>query len=284
MATDRVDELAARARGGDRDALGRLYEELRPATESLLRRYRRAGAEGPLEPADLSQQAYLILADLARSWQGRGPFIAWFRRLFPLAILSYRRQMLCWDGPPVESMASADLAELLDAQGAQATGPDLCDVVYCRQLLALLPPPYRRLVYWRFVDGLTYRDIERLHGVPAATAQLRCERALAFLRAEARGEGPRPLPQRERSGEREGPPWPLLLPRLWALADSRGLLPPAGEACASLGLGRRAYDDALARLRESGCLGKAAGATFASHHGRRWRVLVDLAEARRRLG
>ncbi len=282
MSRQSLDELAQRARAGDRLALAELFAALRPHLQPLLRRYDRRGAEGPLEPQDLAQQAYLIVADLACSWQGRGPFLAWCLHVFPLALLAYRRSLLRWDGPVVESLPPVEMAALLEEQ-ATAAEPDLCDVVYCRQLLATLSPAHRRLLRWRYGDGLTYREIERLHGIAASTARAHCERALVFLRATARGEAPPPLPTTiPRTGR--APDAGVALALLWSLAGADGLLPPAPEAAAALGLGRRAYEGLIARLRETGCLGRAGGVAFASHHGRRWRLAVDLAEARRRIG
>jgi RNA polymerase sigma factor (sigma-70 family) len=278
---EELDALAMRAQGGETAALGVLWEAAQPIMAPVLRRYAFRGREGPLEAADLAQQGFVILAELVADWQGRGPFVAWLRRLFPLAIIRYRRSLLHWDGPTVESLPHAELATLLES-GAAAE-PDPFDTVLCRQLLAELPPPYRSLILWRFVHGLPYREIERLHGVPAATAQVRCERALAYLRDKAEGRPATPLRRVKTPLPRPSPDAKTVVRKLWALATTGdGLLPAAGEAAAALGLGRRAYDDLVARLEAAGCLA-AASVSFASRKGRRRRLAVARDEALRRL-
>jgi len=193
MSTEGLDELARRVKQGDRAALGELHAALQPRLAGVLQRYRHLGAEGPLEPADLAQQAFLIVADLARSWPGQGPFIAWVVRLFPLALLAYRREMLRWDGPEVLSLGADDLALLCEEHADPAPGPDPAEYAFCRQLLAQLPAQRQQLLWWRFGDGLSYGDIERLHGLPAGSAQRLCEQSLSYLRALARGDKPRHL-------------------------------------------------------------------------------------------
>ena len=132
------------------------------------------------------------------------------------------------------------------------------------------------------MDDLPYREIERRHAVPAATAQARCERALAFLRATARGQPVAALPRTE-SRSRFATDARGAVTTLWALAEADGgLLPTAARATAILGLGRRSYDALVARLESAGCLG-GAKVSFASRQGRRRRVAVSLQEALRRL-
>ncbi|MHB9092845.1 MAG: RNA polymerase sigma factor, partial [Chloroflexota bacterium] len=260
MQSTEIDALAARARGGDRQALGELYAVVQPVLAPVLRQYARRGEEGPLEPSDLAQQSFLILAEVVASWQRQGPFVAWLRRLFPLELLGYRRACLHWDGPAVESLPYEELTELLETHAELATVPDPFDAVLCRQMLALLPLSYRRLLVWRFGDGLSYRDVERLYGVPAATAQAQCQRALAYLRAWAEGREAAPLETGRAARSRKRTDIGGVIVRLWAMAERNdGLLPSAPAAVAALGLGRRAYDSLIARLTAGGCLSHAEG-------------------------
>lgn len=279
----RLDSLAARARVGDRQALAELWEAAQPVVAPALRRYTFRREEGPLEAADLRQQGFIILAETVACWQGQGPFVAWLRRLFPLGLVRYRRSLLNWDGPQVESLGYEDLVALVESQAHATPSEDPCDAVLCRQLLAALPAAYRRLLVWRFAHGLPYREIERLAGIPATTAQARCAQALAYLRAKAAGVAPPPLPGVRARPPGHGRDLAGAVRALWLLARTGGgLLPPAPEAAAALGMGRRAYDDLLARLAAAGCLGRAA-VSFASRQGRRRRVVVDVEEALRRL-
>ncbi|MHB1132712.1 MAG: sigma-70 family RNA polymerase sigma factor [Chloroflexota bacterium] len=276
------EQWARRVQAGEEGALASLWLALRPQLEPHWRRWQGLGAEGPLEPADLEQQAFLILDELARGWPGQGLFLAWCHRLLPCRLLSYRRAQLGFDRAPVTSISSL---EENDAGGRSLAAPDQAELICCRQLLACLPLTYRRLLAWRYVEGLSYREIERLFGLPAATAQRECARAQAWLRAQAAGEPVKPLRRlaaRALRPSRAAGAAPVAA--LWALADGAGLLPPARTAAQALGLKARAYAALVATLREAGCLGAPSGAaTFASHRGRRARLLVSLAEAERRL-
>ena len=284
MAAGELDELARRAKAGEPTALGDLWLALRPLLALHLRPYRCRGPEGPLEPADLEQQAFLLLAEMVRSWPGQGQFAAWCQRIFPLRLLDYRRAVLHFDERLVfQSLPPAELAQLAEQVLGPVEAPDPADVVCCRQLLSLLPAGHRRLLGWRFRDCLTFREIERLHGLPAASAQVECARAIVYLRAVAEGERPPLLRPLRPPNRRTTLDFAAAARRLWELADPAGILPPARQAAQALGLGARAYQTLVARLREAGCLGPAAGASFASHRGHRWRVVVDASEAARRL-
>ncbi|MHB1414479.1 MAG: RNA polymerase sigma factor, partial [Chloroflexota bacterium] len=185
MLAEGLDELAVRAKEGDKAALAALYDHLRPAMARTVGRCRGATGWGLLEGEDLLQEGYLILSDLVRRWPGQGQFGAWFNCLFPLGIVDYRRGRLQWDGPAVESLPQAELVDLVESQAAGSVTEDPTDPLLCRELLALLPEGHRQVLCWRYFDGLTFREIERVHGLAAASAQRRCAQALTFLRARA---------------------------------------------------------------------------------------------------
>lgn len=285
MAVGDLDDLARRYGAGERKALAELWQALRPQLEPHLRCYRLRKPDGPLELADLEQQAFLIVEELARSWPGRGAFAAWCHRLLPLRLLDYRRAVLRFDDPVVIcNLPPAELIELAERVPNFGEAPDHAELVCCRRLLSVLPPLHRRLLSWRFGDCLSFREIERLHGLPAATAQVECARALAYLRAAIEGENPAPLRPLYRPQARATRDLGPAIRGLWQLADAAGVLPPAPQARKALGLGERGYEVLVGRLHEAGCLGLARGVAFAARGGRRWRLAVEMEEAVRRLG
>src|SRR5437764_1091 len=89
---DEPSRLALAYKAGDRSVLGALHEAIRPMLASALLRYRAptAGLPASLDRADLAQQAWIILAELARRWDpAGGSFGAYFRVSFPWAISRY---------------------------------------------------------------------------------------------------------------------------------------------------------------------------------------------------
>ncbi len=283
-----LDALACRAKEGDRAALALLFDETAELRQRIMQRQSRR-RQGWLDNEDLQQQGYLILAAIVEGWRRRGPFLPWLLKLYPLALLQYRRRCLRWHEGRHQSLDSpqwrAQLERKYDAVLASGDPAGaLLDTVLCQQLLAELPVAHRRLLRWRYGDCLSYRQIELQHGVAAATAQLHCRKALAWLRARASGQTGPPLPPLHRRPAGNTYALRGVLCRLWQLAaDGDGLLPPAGSGATALGLGRRQYDLLLAQLSACGCLAYARGVTFHSHLGRRRQTMVDCEEAWRRL-
>src|SRR5438876_3085965 len=77
--------LVARYQRGQEGALADLYRFLEPAIRTGERRYRSFKLPTSLTRQDISQQCWIILADLARRWRPRprGSFLAYFFRTFP---------------------------------------------------------------------------------------------------------------------------------------------------------------------------------------------------------
>ncbi|MBI2862599.1 MAG: sigma-70 family RNA polymerase sigma factor [Chloroflexi bacterium] len=283
-----VDETARRARSGDQAALAQLYQQLRPVMRACIAR-QRGGLPAQAEWQDLEQEGYLVLADVVSEWKCAGPFQAWFWRVFPWRLRRSLRRL--W---PLnqEACGPDELTALAEQRQARRDGhgPDLTDVVFCRQLLRLLPSPYRSVIYWRFYEGLTFAEIEELHGVVATTAHGRCQRALRFLRAHANGhrvsraDGLGPVPATPiRAGSDSWEALAALVSLLWGLAEEGQLLPAATIVCRRLGISQRRYERLLRRLRGLGCLEAARGVSFASRQGRRLRLACSREEALRRL-
>ena len=78
-------DLVARYQRGQLGALADLYRFLEPAIRTGERRYRSINLPTSLTRQDISQQCWIILADLARRWhpRPRGSFLAYFFRTFP---------------------------------------------------------------------------------------------------------------------------------------------------------------------------------------------------------
>ena len=92
---DEPSRLARAFQAGDRSVLVALHQALRPIMASAFARYRaRPGAlPAALEQGDLSQQGWVILAELGERWRPEGgSFGAYFRVCFPWALARYVRR------------------------------------------------------------------------------------------------------------------------------------------------------------------------------------------------
>lgn len=167
-----ADRLALRFQAGDRGALGALYVAVEALLRTALRRWRRARLTAVLERADLEQQSWLILADLARRWRpdGGASFTTYLARAFPWALGRYvrsqtpeRRAATCH----VQAEAHDRVVALAGA-APDASGWD--DALYCAELLHGLDPQARAALWLHAVEERSFTDLARALGVPRATA------------------------------------------------------------------------------------------------------------------
>ncbi|MCC7104820.1 MAG: sigma-70 family RNA polymerase sigma factor [Chloroflexi bacterium] len=90
--SDAISALALAYRAGDRTVLEALHRAVQPVIRGSLARYRdQAGAlPASIERADLEQEAWVILAKLARSWRPEGgSFVSYFSASFPWYLSRY---------------------------------------------------------------------------------------------------------------------------------------------------------------------------------------------------
>jgi RNA polymerase sigma factor (sigma-70 family) len=91
---DEPSRLAVAYQAGDRTVLGALHRMLWPLMAPTFARYPARPGALPLhlEPSDLRQESWLILADLIEHWDAAGgSFRAYFRVSFPWAVARYVR-------------------------------------------------------------------------------------------------------------------------------------------------------------------------------------------------
>jgi RNA polymerase sigma factor (sigma-70 family) len=186
---DPVDALARRFQAGDAHALDALYRAVEQQLQAWIRRSCQRGLPPVLEPEDLHQQSWLILAELAQHWQPREgiPFTAYLQRVFPWALARYlRRQSPSW-----RSQRHAVYSwphEQVVARMATLSAPDDVaweDRLLSRQLLGRLPSPARAALWLHAVERRSFRDVARLLGVPRTTAYDLYRWAVAAARANA---------------------------------------------------------------------------------------------------
>ncbi|MDH2413160.1 sigma-70 family RNA polymerase sigma factor [Nocardioides sp. CER19] len=165
MTPDDIDELARRARAGDRDALEQLLGAVRPRALSVCR-----GVLPYLPDAeDACQEALLNVANKLGSWNGHGRFTTWMHVVaLNSARTTYRRMR--------NQAVAADPGEhgALDRPDPRTTsviaGTRL-DLLEAMERLERDHPQYVEPLLLRDVYELPYEEIATLLGVPLGTVK-----------------------------------------------------------------------------------------------------------------
>lgn len=178
--------LVAKVRAGDRDAFGELVQKyMRRAYFAAL------GLVANHDDAlDLSQEAF------ARAFRARGkldpsrPFYPWLYQIIRRLCFNFlrdkktRRARLAEAGPWLAEQAGARAAQ--SAPDRETERADLR--VRIETAIQALPPHEREVIVMREFEGLKYREIADLLGIPIGTVMSRlytARRALAVIIGEA---------------------------------------------------------------------------------------------------
>jgi RNA polymerase sigma-70 factor (ECF subfamily) len=175
---DEVDELARRARDGDRDALELLLGAVRPRVLAVCR------GVLPYSPdaEDACQEALINIAARIGGWAGRGRFTTWMHVVAVNSARStYRRmknQAVASDSLPLEKP---------DPRTTSVIAGTRLDLLEAMESLERDHPQLVEPLLLRDVYGLPYEEIARLVDAPLGTvkAQIHHGRRLArpLLRA-----------------------------------------------------------------------------------------------------
>jgi RNA polymerase sigma-70 factor (ECF subfamily) len=159
--------LVAAARGGDRDAFGRLYERhARMVHGILLARVPRSDA------ADLLHDVFLVALDRLRSLRDDGAFAPWIAMIARNRSMDYYRR----------SRASEELHE--DLAGAPHPEGEAMTVLAA---IRGLPPAYRETLVLRLVEGMSGPEISERTGLTPASVRVNLHRGLKLLREKLGG-------------------------------------------------------------------------------------------------
>jgi RNA polymerase sigma-70 factor (ECF subfamily) len=176
MTVDEIDELATRAREGDRQALETLLGAIRPRALSVCR-----GVFPHLPDAeDACQDALIKISEKIASWNGTSHFTSWVHVVALNAARSAYRRM--------KNQASAADPQL--AGPMQRSDPRTTSVIAGTRLDLLeamekLEKSHPRLVeplLLRDVYGMAYAEIATLMDVPLGTVKAQVHRGREFTR------------------------------------------------------------------------------------------------------
>jgi RNA polymerase sigma-70 factor (ECF subfamily) len=176
MSADEIDEIAGRARDGDRQALEELLGAIRPRALSVCR-----GVLPHLPDAeDACQDALLSISNKIGSWNGSAHFTSWVHVVALNAARSAYRRMrnqaraadpqlpgpLQQPDPRTTSVIAGTRLDLLEAmEKLERTHPKLVEPLLLRD-----------------VYQLAYGEIAALLGVPLGTAKAQVHRGRQFTR------------------------------------------------------------------------------------------------------
>ncbi|WP_281040804.1 sigma factor-like helix-turn-helix DNA-binding protein, partial [Mesorhizobium sp. M7A.F.Ca.US.014.04.1.1] len=81
----------------------------------------------------------------------------------------------------LDEVSSAHAADPPDSESPEATLIAKADTVALEAAIAALPQPFRETLVLRDINGLAYRDIAAMLGVPMGTVMSRLARARGLL-------------------------------------------------------------------------------------------------------
>ena len=176
--TAAVDALVDRARQGDADAFGLLYDRF----QAEIARYLAHRIGDPDMAEDLAQQVFLKAWQAIPRYEARGvPFKAWLYRMAHNQMVDYfrtRRQTTDLDGIDVPEEAEAETL-VLAAEMSDALG----------EALSRLSEDHRQVLTLRFLMEKSAREIGEIMGRKEVTIRGLQMRALQALRREIEETG-----------------------------------------------------------------------------------------------
>jgi len=162
-------ELIERARAGDRQAMGSLYEAHARRVYTVVRRL--VGDEHLAE--DLSQEAWVRAFEKLHLFRGEAAFGTWIYRLATNVALNRLRR----SAKRTDVEAAAEMPTMVAA-------PD--EAVVSRRVLAAamdrLPPGYRRVLVLHDLEGWTHDEIAESLSCSPGTSKSQLHKARARMR------------------------------------------------------------------------------------------------------
>jgi RNA polymerase sigma-70 factor (ECF subfamily) len=170
--------LLARIRAGDEDALAAVYDVHAGLVYGLARRVTRDEQLA----GEITQDVFAYLWELpARVDLTRGTLRSY------LAVVTHRRAVDEIRRNERRMRIEASAVDTEPAEGPETSVVDAAAAVWGRDQLSsalnALPGDQRRAVELAYYDGLTYRQVASVLGIPEGTAKSRLRLAIARLRA-----------------------------------------------------------------------------------------------------
>lgn len=166
-----LDELAARAAGGDEVALEILLERL--DEDRVLHRFISGLLLDEAAIDDVAQDTLISIAGSIGSFSGRSKFTTWVHRVARNRTVDHLRRQ----------RETAPLAEDPDLGPAQRMSSIIATRVSVQEALAQLPAKYRDPVTLRDVEGQSYQEVAERLALSVGTVKSQVSRGRAMLAA-----------------------------------------------------------------------------------------------------
>jgi RNA polymerase sigma-70 factor (ECF subfamily) len=178
---DEIDELARRARDGDRDALELLLGEVRPRALNVCR------GVLPYTPdaEDACQEALINIANKIGSWGGRGRFTTWMHVVaVNSARTTYRRMKN--QAVPSDPHAAGPM-ERPDPRTTSVIAGTRLDLLEAMETIERDHPQFVEPLLLRDVYGMSYEEIAEQVGAPLGTVKAQIHHGRKLARPLLRG-------------------------------------------------------------------------------------------------
>lgn len=169
--SERDDELARRAAGGDTSALDTLLRRHTSLVHGVCRRI----LGNPDDALDATQEALLSIATRVATFDGRARFSTWAYRVATNAALDEARRRGRRPAP------AEQLPETDRHTPPASLDTDVADRIDVDAALAELTPEYRAAVALRDLVGMDYAEIAVVLDIPPGTVRSRISRGRAVL-------------------------------------------------------------------------------------------------------
>jgi RNA polymerase sigma-70 factor, ECF subfamily len=149
---------------------------------------------------DVVQEASLRAFRYFRTFVG-GDGRAWFLRIVRNTCYGWRRQRY---QPPIDSFDEEQHSSARPQSDPETLLLQIDDATLIARALSRLPDHFHQLLVLRELDGLSYRELSEVIGIPMGTVMSRLSRAREALRSVLDTELPQPgLSSRSHSREQE---------------------------------------------------------------------------------
>ncbi|WP_181164521.1 RNA polymerase sigma factor [Amaricoccus solimangrovi] len=169
---DSDEALIARVAQGDRAAMKRLYDRV----SDPLFRFLRARLRDPFEAADVSQETFLEVWRGAARFEGRSSARTWILGIARNRAIDRMRR----SGREIPAEPDETIAD--EAPDPEAVAEAASDAARVRACLDGLSDAHRAAVELAFFQGLAYREIAEVEGIPEGTVKTRILHAKQLLK------------------------------------------------------------------------------------------------------
>ncbi len=178
---DDIDDLARRARDGDRDALEGLLSAVRPRALNVCRGVLPYSGDSE----DACQEALLNIATKISGWNGQGRFTTW---MHVVALNSARTTYRKLKNQATPTDFEGGHHDTPDPRTTSVIAGTRLDLLEAMETIEQSHPQYVQPLLLRDVYGMAYEDISQLLDVPLGTVKAQIHHGRKLARPLLRGE------------------------------------------------------------------------------------------------